>query len=977
METRDRTWLRTFLRLDARSGSGAIVPERDVERQEDTVLRALEVLDEEPGVVLADEVGMGKTYEALGIVAARIQTQERGRVLILTPGPDLNRKWQAEMTAFGDRSQTMYGGFVGQFSVASSLGELVGAFDRSRIVVAPVSVFAGGRSLTEQCFILTLWAELRELAGNQVAAMFKRYRDGIGGRVALEPHLFLDAIPWAQVHAAAGRALGRHAAAGTPSLDALLSEGWDAFGDKTRVDSAIADLRLRLLHELMPGIDLLVVDEAHKLKNAGSTRATGVRTLLERRFDKALFLTATPFQLDVEELGQVFALFALARSTSDAFSNRTGALLDAVHEYTRAYEAFERAWAQLDGLSAADFGALFARDPGLTEEPDEPSLRALVGHARRLLALKRDRIEPGFRRWMIRSLRPDKRTYRRALKERLRPSGGPGVPFLLYERFIAELFRSKARTHKAAVQINMVSSFGAAREGALLADADRESLSPAVESYRKLVQTIVRDLEDNHGGHPKIEHVVKSAIAAAERNEKTLIFCARRQTLQELKREIEHLWNDKLVERWQEAYPGVGPGDIFDEVSDGERSRGRHSRLQSRFQRGQDLLYLALRERYVSSLLDASEFAEEHIDQVVSRANEILLEQRLPEAEARRPDWSIIKRCVEQATALLLLEHGASGEVDADVLARLTSPQFVALGFDLEADDVESASRGDHVAEWRIHADDVAPVIARVHLWSFMRSPLIAVPAALRVRTVERLAAYLVSRYVPFLPDLLTFANKEGVDIENIESRALLPVVDRFWTSPKGRGWCDLFTAFLNYAGRLDEHRRKEVIDDAVRAGAIVRHTVDGESRERLREAFNTPLYPMILVANEVMQEGLDLHHHCRRVVHHDLAWNPAQLEQRVGRVDRLGSLVQRARVKRPETTLDISLPLIANTIDERLERRVRMRERWLEFLLGAPPKFEEYGLADEPVQPLPAGFSEALRIELGPVIGASKAMPT
>jgi superfamily II DNA/RNA helicase len=128
----------------------------------------------------------------------------------------------------------------------------------------------------------------------------------------------------------------------------------------------------------------------------------------------------------------------------------------------------------------------------------------------------------------------------------------------------------------------------------------------------------------------------------------------------------------------------------------------------------------------------------------------------------------------------------------------------------------------------------------------------------------------------------------------------------------------------------------------------------------------------MILVANEVMQEGLDLQHHCRRVVHHDLAWNPAQLEQRVGRVDRLGSLLQRMRVKAPESKLEILMPLIANTIDIRLERTVRLRERWLEFLLGAAPKIEEYGLADDPVQPLPPAFAAALKVELGPVVGGT-----
>jgi hypothetical protein len=254
-----------------------------------------------------------------------------------------------------------------------------------------------------------------------------------------------------------------------------------------------------------------------------------------------------------------------------------------------------------------------------------------------------------------------------------------------------------------------------------------------------------------------------------------------------------------------------------------------------------------------------------------------------------------------------------------------------------------------------------------MHLWSHLKSPLFELPAALRVRTVEGLAGYLVSRYVPFLADMLAHARDEGLDVESLEARTLLPVVDRFWTTPRGRPWCDLLRRFLLYAGRLDEAHREEVLDDAVKAGAIVRHTVEGESRERLREAFNTPLYPMILVANEVMQEGLDLHHHCRRVVHHDLAWNPAQLEQRVGRVDRLGSLVQRMRERAPGTTLDILLPLIANTIDERLEKTVRLRERWLEFLLGAQPRIEEFGLADAPSQPLPAAFAEALRIELGP----------
>jgi hypothetical protein len=406
---------------------------------------------------------------------------------------------------------------------------------------------------------------------------------------------------------------------------------------------------------------------------------------------------------------------------------------------------------------------------------------------------------------------------------------------------------------------------------------------------------------------------------------------------------------------------------VFEHEVDGKREGGHHSRLRARFGRAQDALYLALRERYVSTLLGGWTPEPAQLEPLVASANAILQRQRVGHTQAERFDWSLAKRCIEQAAALMMRELGLDGDVDEQAIAHLTDPRFVALGYDLEEDDLEAFSMGDATPSWTIDAEHAELVLRREHLWVYLAGPLHDVPPELRVQTVERLAGYLVARNVPFLPDLLVFARAEGVDLDRIESRALLPVVDRFWTTPTGRPWCDLLRRFLTYAGALDDVRRREVLDDAVEAGSLVRHTVDGESRERLREAFNTPLFPMVLVANEVMQEGLDLHHHCRRVIHHDLAWNPAQLEQRVGRVDRLGSLVQRLRDRRPETTLDVLLPLIENTIDERLERTVRLRERWLEFLLGAAPRIDEYGLADDPQQPLPLAFAEALRIELGP----------
>lgn len=133
------------------------------------------------------------------------------------------------------------------------------------------------------------------------------------------------------------------------------------------------------------------------------------------------------------------------------------------------------------------------------------------------------------------------------------------------------------------------------------------------------------------------------------------------------------------------------------------------------------------------------------------------------------------------------------------------------------------------------------------------------------------------------------------------------------------------------------------------------------EHRSRLMRAFNTPFFPDIFVCSEVMGEGVDLQRYCRYVIHHDLAWNPSQIEQRTGRIDRLGC---KAENKHP---IHIYLPYLAGASDERQYRVMSDREQWFRIVMGQDEVAKLIpDDADHDRPPLPASFSEGLSFNLG-----------
>jgi hypothetical protein len=71
------------------------------------------------------------------------------------------------------------------------------------------------------------------------------------------------------------------------------------------------------------------------------------------------------------------------------------------------------------------------------------------------------------------------------------------------------------------------------------------------------------------------------------------------------------------------------------------------------------------------------------------------------------------------------------------------------------------------------------------------------------------------------------------------------------------------------------------------------------------------------LITTEVLQEGEDLHTFCSRVVHYGITWTPSAMEQRTGRVDRIGSLTHRRLDGRTESPLSSSRNDVRNGVSE------------------------------------------------------------
>jgi SNF2 family DNA or RNA helicase len=121
------------------------------------------------------------------------------------------------------------------------------------------------------------------------------------------------------------------------------------------------------------------------------------------------------------------------------------------------------------------------------------------------------------------------------------------------------------------------------------------------------------------------------------------------------------------------------------------------------------------------------------------------------------------------------------------------------------------------------------------------------------------------------------------------------------------------FVVFAYFRGTLKYlHRRLKA--DGLKSILLMGDM--GADKDSIIAEFAKPDGPSILLSSEVGSEGIDLQF-CRFLVNYDLPWNPMRVEQRIGRLDRLGQPAERISI------INLS---VQNTIEDRILERLYNR---------------------------------------------------
>lgn len=901
---------------------------------------------------LADEVGMGKTYVALGVVGLIRFFNPGIRVLYIAPRENIQTKWVKELRNFTRNNW---------LNVDQRVKSVQG--------IPCVDI--------ARCENLADWA---------LQAVRNPNRDFFLRLTSFSLPLSSDTQKWRSKRDELERL--------APMVDSTLLD----LRNKERFKETYA----QIINTLLPHYDLVVIDEAHNLKQGMKSLAARNRLLslllgrradgelvgwpnYGRRFDRVLFLSATPLETDYEEIWHQLDLFGLGGK-------------------------FQR-----------------LRDA----EADDAEKKAIVG---RFLIRRLTELEIGGKTHT-------KNMYRREWRrggcvvhdEPLEiPDQRQRLIVALVQKKVAEVLNNPR--FNASFQIGMLASFESFLETTKVKSVDDDEAvfdqSEQTEDQREkegidtlAVNRLAESYRREFGQplpHPKMDALVQSLKETFDTGAKTLVFVRRVKSVTELKeklcreydswlkkqlvaelpealhQEIDSIWNQYEEERregmrFQESgfrrVEGYEPLDgdrllVAQEESPDEDDGGMDT-FFAWFFRGEGPLRLlsgaAFRKNRLQGMGSAySTFFEDNYTAALigltdgafdGLADELGWSREELRIRLRETAFGVYRNITRQkkfprlivfhsyqvaALDFLARSRGALAR-DAHVILRERYPGYMhqatlqppeafpepeefinTTTFFTELrlrpalrEDLWPKPHGASVLESFVNQErrrELLAAVARlghsfVALWALFVTRIGSIKMGAQERSGERAEALIA--------DYLNLLEKQKGE------RGLNAYQE---LSEVGRNYDLIFSVNFPEAVRLPLGALARFFGRALSRQSPVGGMYGGVSKTLVTQ-FRMPGYPLALVTTDVLQEGEDLHTFCSRIIHYGISWTPSAMEQRTGRVDRIGSLTHRRLDNRemqahPEELLQVYYPYLADTVEVlQVERVFERMNRFINLI--------------------------------------------
>jgi hypothetical protein len=988
-------------------------------------------------MILADEVGLGKTYVALAVAVSILDAIRRGEapdglpsnkpvVLVLTPTNDaLFNKWMREAEAF-KKDCARNDGDLDWLQIrcpidnSSKSGNVVNLSEQMRgatrakpmLIIAKQGVF--GAALHDR----DLWRR------RGLAAVFGHFRTSPDTRrywcrkgkvfdnfgipelnelldLRSSGHLWDDSIS-ADLERAFSRALGTYPYA--DRLSAALNET-----DEVALSGLLDDLARHAMVSDWAQFPLVIIDEVHGLKNEYVQSRRNLEAFASGKICRLLGLSATPFQLRHDELLSLLKLrrvLTLPRERFEALDQAVSSLGVAMKAARDSGDIFRRRW---KGLRPVDQEVVSDTWSAVmnTDGPERPVLAAQVRPPRIAHAIvaaldiqqRNSELRRHLRPFVIRHQHP--RGYREHfVGNQAALTGIHGSPIFNWWPGM------EVRGNDELAQYLMMRAVALAKEerglptlGAELTGSYRHLVetaavwkklaqadSPLLRQYRSILEEMIGKRTEEHdpdAEHRKVQATVQRALEFFKRGQKSLVFCVYTKTAETIRDQLQAAID---------GYLGQIREGVFGDASAFDNFRRRF------FNRREPLFSLIQDHPLLGELRGGGAGVKQQVALTVEQLRQVaaLLIAQGEYAESDKPDRRLIIAATEQVAVRWWREFPEGKEWLGEVLRscpgledRMVDPRWLEAreplsrsvragrvkrpvdpeareqaGDPLEAEESDTgtqagqidASMEDTVDSWvrRLREDAIGEIVAPYFRHGLIaasggRQPLLAehhrrLLAEFDLET--RAVAGQVFRRILMAEEFLL---RYLADVEKDQTERWADYLSERYVKPLEGHLESLRDRVHAYFETLVRAKKNHALLSGYHAGAENRNVVqlvkgDTQNRDRYFLGFNTPYRPEILVSTSVGQEGIDLHRECRHVLHHDLCWNPAVIEQRTGRVDRIGSKVERERMEVQDgdgPTLEIAVPYLAATYDERMFEELYRRAQLFEVTLGGEMRVE------------------------------------